>query len=299
MPTLYKILPAPLWREAERAGRFRGSEVDLRDGFIHFSTAEQVEETAHKHFAGQDDLLLVRVEAAKLGDALKWEPSRGGALFPHLYGDLELSRRRKGRAAAARTGRAPPLSPARTVILHDCCAQIIVGRTGRALVCRGSGAVGAPAWGRLPMRKLFAATTAAALLWSAAAFAADPVGSYSVEGTNPGGKSTYKGTVTVTKTGETFRVIWVVGGTRYIGTGIGDKDFLAVSYKSGQRYRPGALRRRRRQLGRRLDLCRRPPGRRRNLEARIGLDRPRKPAGLSTGRDATRRRRWISTPTAA
>jgi len=83
------------------------------------------------------------------------------------------------------------------------------------------------------MRKLFAATTAAALLWSAAAFAANPVGSYNVEGTNPGGKSTYKGSVTVTKTGETYRVIWVVGGTRYIGTGIGDKDFLAVSYKSG------------------------------------------------------------------
>ncbi len=83
------------------------------------------------------------------------------------------------------------------------------------------------------MRKIFAATAAAAVLWSAAAFAADPVGSYRVEGTNPGGGSQYKGTVTVTKTGETFRVIWVVAGTRYIGTGIGDKDFLAVSYKSG------------------------------------------------------------------
>jgi uncharacterized protein (DUF952 family) len=88
---LYKILPAPLWREAERAGCFRGSEVDLRDGFIHFSTAEQVEETAHKHFAGQGDLLLVRVDAAKLGDGLKWEPSRGGALFPHLYGELDVT----------------------------------------------------------------------------------------------------------------------------------------------------------------------------------------------------------------
>ena len=74
----------------------------------------------------------------------------------------------------------------------------------------------------------------AALLWSVvAAFAADPVGSYSIQGTNPGGKGSYTGTVTVTKTGDTFRVIWLVGGTRYIGTGIGDKNFIAVSYKSG------------------------------------------------------------------
>jgi len=83
------------------------------------------------------------------------------------------------------------------------------------------------------MRHLLAATTAAAFLWSAAAFAADPAGNYKVEGTNPGGGSTYHGTVSVTKTGETYRVIWVVAGTRYVGTGIGDKDFLAVSYKSG------------------------------------------------------------------
>ena len=89
MPTLYKICPAPLWREAERDGIFRGSPVDLRDGFIHFSTAAQVAETAAKHFAGQDDLLLMRVDADRLGDALKWEPSRGGALFPHLYGELD------------------------------------------------------------------------------------------------------------------------------------------------------------------------------------------------------------------
>lgn len=82
------------------------------------------------------------------------------------------------------------------------------------------------------MRHLLA--VAAALLWSAvAAFAADPVGTYNVEGTNPGDKSSYKGTVTITKTGETYRVIWIVGGTRYIGTGIGNKDFIAVSYKSG------------------------------------------------------------------
>jgi uncharacterized protein (DUF952 family) len=91
MPTLYKICPAALWREAERQGVFRGSELDLRDGFIHFSTAEQVKETAAKHFAGQRDLLLIAVDAARLGAALKWEPSRGGARFPHLYGELDLA----------------------------------------------------------------------------------------------------------------------------------------------------------------------------------------------------------------
>lgn len=88
---IYKICPASLWREAVRDGVFKGAAIDLADGFIHFSSAEQVAETAAKHFAGQDDLLLIAVEADKLGDALKWEPSRGGALFPHLYGDLALS----------------------------------------------------------------------------------------------------------------------------------------------------------------------------------------------------------------
>ena len=90
MHTLYKICPAALWREAEPAGVFHGSEVDRRDNFIHFSTAAQVAETAAKHFAGQSDLLLISVDARKLGNALKWEPSRGGALFPHLYGPLAL-----------------------------------------------------------------------------------------------------------------------------------------------------------------------------------------------------------------
>jgi uncharacterized protein (DUF952 family) len=91
MQIIYKICPAALWREAERAGVFRGSEVDRRDNFIHFSTAAQAAETAAKHFAAQGDLLLIRVDAGKLGNALKWEPSRGGALFPHLYGDLDLT----------------------------------------------------------------------------------------------------------------------------------------------------------------------------------------------------------------
>jgi len=91
MPILYKICPAPLWRAAESTGLFRGSAVDLNDGFIHFSSADQVRETAAKHFAGQDDLLLISVDSARLGAALKWEPSRGGALFPHLYADLDLA----------------------------------------------------------------------------------------------------------------------------------------------------------------------------------------------------------------
>ena len=91
MSTIYKILPAALWRDAQRDGVFRGSPVDIKDGFIHFSTAEQAAETAAKHFAGQRDLVLLRVDAGRLGDRLKWEQSRGGALFPHLYGDLALA----------------------------------------------------------------------------------------------------------------------------------------------------------------------------------------------------------------
>jgi uncharacterized protein (DUF952 family) len=91
MPSIYKIVPADLWREAEARGVFHGSAVDLADGFIHFSTAAQAEETAAKHFAGQQNLLLVRVDADTLGPALKWEPSRGGALFPHFYGALALN----------------------------------------------------------------------------------------------------------------------------------------------------------------------------------------------------------------
>lgn len=87
---IYKICPAPLWREAERDGVFSGSAVDRYDGYIHFSSVEQAAETAAKHFAGQENLLLIQVDAARLGERLKWEPSRGGALFPHLYGDLDL-----------------------------------------------------------------------------------------------------------------------------------------------------------------------------------------------------------------
>ena len=90
MTPIYKICTASEWRDAERAGVYRGSAVDVKDGFIHFSTAEQAAETAAKWFAGQRDLVLVAVDADALGDKLKWEPSRGGALFPHLYSALML-----------------------------------------------------------------------------------------------------------------------------------------------------------------------------------------------------------------
>jgi uncharacterized protein (DUF952 family) len=91
MTLVYKICPRALWAAAERDRVFRGAPVDHADGYIHFSTADQVRETAAKHFAGADDLVLVAVDAEKLGPALKWEPSRGGALFPHLYGELPLA----------------------------------------------------------------------------------------------------------------------------------------------------------------------------------------------------------------
>lgn len=88
MTLIYKIAPASLWRKAQDSGRFDGAPVDIADGFIHFSTAEQVAETAAKYFAGHDDLVLIAVSAARLGDKLRFEPSRSGALFPHLYGPL-------------------------------------------------------------------------------------------------------------------------------------------------------------------------------------------------------------------
>ena len=91
MTTIYKILRAAEWQEAERDGRFRGSPDDRRDGFIHFSTAEQTPGTYEKYFSGMPGLMLAAIDAGALGTALKWEPSRGGALFPHLYGDLPLT----------------------------------------------------------------------------------------------------------------------------------------------------------------------------------------------------------------
>lgn len=90
MAIVYKICEQSAWQLAERSGHYRGSALDLRDGFIHFSTAAQVAETAAKHFAGQKNLILVAVDGDGLGPALRWEPSRGGDLFPHLYGALPL-----------------------------------------------------------------------------------------------------------------------------------------------------------------------------------------------------------------
>jgi len=89
--TIYKICEQTAWRLAEQSGTYRGSAADARDGFIHFSTAAQLAGTMAKHFSGQRKLLLVAVDAGALGSGLKWEPSRGGDLFPHLYATLPLT----------------------------------------------------------------------------------------------------------------------------------------------------------------------------------------------------------------
>jgi uncharacterized protein (DUF952 family) len=88
---IYKICTAEEWAEAEKAGRYRGSALDVTDGFIHFSTAEQARETARRHFAGQTGLVLVSVDPDALSEPLTWEPSRGGDLFPHLYAPLDVA----------------------------------------------------------------------------------------------------------------------------------------------------------------------------------------------------------------
>ena len=88
---IYKIFHAPEWAELERTGTTSGAPVDLADGYIHFSTAAQASETAAKHFAGAEGLILAAIDTNVMGKALKWEVSRGGAEFPHLYRDLALS----------------------------------------------------------------------------------------------------------------------------------------------------------------------------------------------------------------
>ena len=90
MHTIYKISPASAWREAERAGVYRGSADDARDGYIHLSTASQLAETLRKHYFGQTGLFLIAVDADALGEVLRWEKSRNDELFPHLYGELDL-----------------------------------------------------------------------------------------------------------------------------------------------------------------------------------------------------------------
>ena len=87
---IYKIVPATLWQDARESGEFKGAAIDLTDGYIHFSTADQVKQTAALYFAGQHGLLLVAVDGEKLGDKLVYEASRGGALFPHLFATLPL-----------------------------------------------------------------------------------------------------------------------------------------------------------------------------------------------------------------
>jgi uncharacterized protein (DUF952 family) len=87
---IYKILTRIEWLDAAAAGRFEGSAIDLDDGYIHFSTAEQAPETARRYFKGLGDLMVLEVESDDLGPGLKWEPSRGGDLFPHLYGPLRV-----------------------------------------------------------------------------------------------------------------------------------------------------------------------------------------------------------------
>lgn len=91
MSRVYKLLSADAWEKAKAGGRFAGSEVDIKDGYIHFSTADQLAETARRHFGGQRGLVCLAVDSDQL-QALKWEPSRDGALFPHLYSTLETER---------------------------------------------------------------------------------------------------------------------------------------------------------------------------------------------------------------
>lgn len=88
---IYKIFAGSEWAALKADGQTAGAPIDLADGYIHFSTAGQARETAAKHFAGRDGLILAAIEADKLGEALVWEPSRGGALFPHLYEKLQLA----------------------------------------------------------------------------------------------------------------------------------------------------------------------------------------------------------------
>ena len=87
---IYHMCRAGEWAKANHSGKYPGSSQDQADGFIHFSTAIQVRTSAAKHRAGQDNLMLLEVRSDQLGDALRWEPSRGGTLFPHLYGDLSV-----------------------------------------------------------------------------------------------------------------------------------------------------------------------------------------------------------------
>lgn len=91
MPLIYKILQPSEWEAMQAQGHLTGAPVDIADGYIHFSTARQVRETAARHFSQARELILLVVDAEALGGSLKWEPSRGGDLFPHLYAILPLA----------------------------------------------------------------------------------------------------------------------------------------------------------------------------------------------------------------
>lgn len=91
MTTAFKILTATQWAQFQADGVFHGAPVDLADGYIHLSAADQVQGTLDKHFAGQAGLILAEIDLVLLGDSVTWEASRGGALFPHVYGVLPLS----------------------------------------------------------------------------------------------------------------------------------------------------------------------------------------------------------------
>lgn len=95
---LYKVCTEAEWQAAQVAGTYQGSAADLRDGFIHLSTAEQLAGTLAKHFAGQTHLVVLTVDSVALGSDLRWEPARGGALFPHCYGALPMTAVRAVRA---------------------------------------------------------------------------------------------------------------------------------------------------------------------------------------------------------
>ena len=91
MQNIFKILDSALLKKAQASGHFAGAGIDLKDGYIHFSTREQLQETAQRHFHGQTNLMVMAVAQDKLGEALKWGASRGGQLFPHLYGALNMA----------------------------------------------------------------------------------------------------------------------------------------------------------------------------------------------------------------
>jgi uncharacterized protein (DUF952 family) len=89
-PTAFKVLTAQQWADFERERVFRGAPVDIADGYIHLSTAEQLEATIAKYFVGQSGLMIAEVDLACLGDSVRWEPARGGDLFPHIYAELPM-----------------------------------------------------------------------------------------------------------------------------------------------------------------------------------------------------------------